>query len=172
MSSRTCIESVKQGLGSDTFTGQYRGARLDVGGHDLAIEFGMKLHPPAALAEVQAVVGIMIGPGDDARPGRGFEHDFNMGELKALDRMAGAEQGIIGVQDVDIAGAHATAARVRSYLATQGMGDQLMAVADAQQGSVQGMEVPQPGSGALGPVGPMRNHGRRAGHQGRGYHVR
>jgi len=72
----------QQALRIESLSGQHRGTRLDVGFHDLDIEFRVKLHTPGLCTEVKSVILVPFTSRQNASLRWRLEHDFDMRGLK------------------------------------------------------------------------------------------
>ena len=138
---------------------------FQVGAHEVRAEFGVELGREHVRADAEHLVRILVGPGQHGRARRRLQHGLRMQHL-------GREAGGQAVQQLVAAGGSSSTVWVPSSpvvvadLAAQRMGQQLVAVTDAEHGQSGGGGLAQPGGGVLAPGLAVGDHGGRAGDQG------
>ncbi|MNV44896.1 hypothetical protein D3C71_1366740 [compost metagenome] len=141
------------------------GTGAHVTAHVVGGELGMELHAPRLAAEAERMAVVLRRARQDGRPLRCAQHGLQVGGVGREALGQAGEQRVAAGRGIQCQfdGARLATGRVVGHLAAEGVGEQLVAVADAEHRALVMDHPAQPLRAALAPVGAVGDIGSRAG---------
>src|SRR5262249_1072732 len=142
----------------EAFVLQDFAARVNVAAHHVGVYLGVVLDTVAGGAKPNDLIVIEGGAGQADRFRRQTPHGVDVREVGIEAHWDIGKGDVVG-RPLDFFGAHFAAPRVFDRLAAEGLGEHLVAEANAEDGDAEGHDVAEPGFGAEHPafaVGDVR----------------